>query len=118
MASSFLLFIMSSQIGYVAYIDEAGDDGLERIRPLDVRGASEWIVLSCVLIRADRQPEVVPWVQDIISQFKQHQIRYLHFRELRDDKKLLACQYISRLPVRLFAVASHKRNMVTAQVAR
>jgi hypothetical protein len=98
-------------VGYIAYVDEAGDDGLGRIRPLDHRGVSEWLVLSCVLIRADREPEVLPWLRDIISQLKQHQIRYLHFRELRDDKKLLACEYISQLPVRLFAVASHKRNM-------
>jgi hypothetical protein len=59
----------------------------------------------------DREAEVLPWAKDLIGQFKQHQIRYLHFRELRDDKKLLACEYISRLPLRLFVVASHKRNM-------
>jgi hypothetical protein len=35
-----------SQVGYIAYVDEAGDDGLGRIRPLDHRGASEWMVLE------------------------------------------------------------------------
>jgi hypothetical protein len=65
-------------VGYIAYLDEAGDDGLERIKPLDPRGASEWMILSCVLIRADREPEVLPWIRDLIGQFKQHQIRHLH----------------------------------------
>lgn len=36
---------------------------------------------------------------------------YLHFRQLRDDQKLCACEKIATLPVRLFTVISNKRNM-------
>ncbi len=88
---------MPPEVGYVAYIDEAGDDGLQRLKPADPRGASEWLALSCLLIKAGREPEVLPWVKGLIGSFNQHQITHLHFRQLKDDKKLLACQYLSAL---------------------
>ena len=40
---------------YVLYIDEAGDDGLKRVRPLDPIGASEWLVISGVLDRVNNE---------------------------------------------------------------
>ena len=40
------------EYGYIAFIDEAGDPGLNRVRPIDENGASEWLVLSAVVMRA------------------------------------------------------------------
>jgi len=48
-----------SRIEYIAYIDEAGDFGLRNIAPIDPRGASEWLVLAAVVIRADAAPGLV-----------------------------------------------------------
>ncbi len=101
---------MESRVGYIAYIDEAGDDGLQRIRPTS-SGASEFLVLSCLLIRADREVEVLPWLKALVAGLNQHQITHLHFRQLRPEKKMLAASTIANLPVRLFTVISHKRNM-------
>ena len=102
---------MRPPVGYIAYLDEAGDDGLVRVKPADPDGASEWLVLSCVLIKASREAEVLPWLKSLISSFGRHQMTHLHFRQLRDEQKLVACQYISNLPVRIFTVASNKKNM-------
>jgi hypothetical protein len=33
---------LSKPYEYVLYIDEAGDDGLKRVRPIDGAGATEW----------------------------------------------------------------------------
>jgi hypothetical protein len=46
---------MAPPIGYIAYIDEAGDDGLQQVKPSDPGAASEWLVLSCLLIKASRE---------------------------------------------------------------
>ena len=46
-----------SQVSYVAYIDESGDDGLARVKPLDPDGASEWFVLGSIVMPADPQRE-------------------------------------------------------------
>ena len=41
---------------YIAYIDEAGDPGLDKVRPLDPGGASEWMTLGAVVVCAEPSP--------------------------------------------------------------
>jgi hypothetical protein len=99
-------------IGYVAYIDEAGDDGLYRpLRPEDPRGASEWMVMSAVVVRIENDQKTVGWLKHIFNVLDQHQLSYLHFRRLRDDKKSVVCAEIANLPIRIFSVMSNKTNM-------
>ncbi|MGH7048772.1 MAG: DUF3800 domain-containing protein [Stellaceae bacterium] len=98
-------------IGYIAHIDEAGDDGLQRIKPLDQPGASEWLVIAAVVVKASRGHELVGWVRDIIGELAQPQLTRLHFSQLRPDKKELVCRKLASLPARYFVVISNKRNM-------
>jgi hypothetical protein len=42
---------------YIAYIDESGDQGLERVKPLDANGSSEWLIVSAVVIRKQNEAE-------------------------------------------------------------
>lgn len=97
--------------GYVAYIDEAGDPGLKRVRPIDENGASEWLVLSAVVMRASREPHVVTWVQDIIAELGITQRNDLHYRTLSPTRKVAAGNRIATLPLRAFAICSNKKNM-------
>lgn len=102
---------MTPPVGYIAYVDEAGDDGLQLVRTRDNPGASEWMVLSAILVRADRESTIPTWLRDIIIGLEQHQLRHLHFHKLPDDKKLWLCQQVASLPLRVFTVISHKKNM-------
>lgn len=52
---------------YIAYIDEAGDDGLNTVRPIDANGGCEWLMLSAVLIDVCREQETDAWLGDIHS---------------------------------------------------
>ena len=97
---------------FVAYIDEAGDDGLRAVKPLSSPGSSEWLILSAVVIRASNQAKVVDWVTRIRSGLYRHrQARGLHFTDLSDVNKIAACEEISDLDLRCFVVASNKKNM-------
>jgi hypothetical protein len=96
---------------YIAFIDEAGDPGLDRIRPLDPSGASEWLVIGATLIRASNEAEPVEWVRSMLSSANVRQTRQLHFRGLKDWQKVLVCSEFERLPVKGFAVLSNKKNM-------
>lgn len=96
---------------YIAHIDEAGDPGIRRVRPIDNPGASEWLVLGCSLIQATRHDEQTAWVRNILDSVGLTQNQVLHFRDLADWRKPLVCQATARLPVRLFAVVSNKKNM-------
>lgn len=99
------------EYGYVAYIDEAGDPGLKRVRPIGENGASEWLVLSAVVIRAKREPDIVGWTQSLVSSLGIRQRRDLHYRHLSPTRKLVAGEQIARLPLRAFAICSNKKNM-------
>jgi hypothetical protein len=98
--------------GYVAYIDEAGDDGLySPMRPDEPHGASEWMAMAAVVVRTENDKHAVAWAKQIIRDINQHQVRHLHFRTLREEKKPIVCSAIAKLPVRCFVVLSHKLNM-------
>ncbi len=95
---------------YVAYIDEAGDPGLQRVKPLDDRGSSEWLILSAVVIGAPNEPSVAAWRSDILCATKS-QRGDLQFTNLRPWNKRIACGEIAKLPLRCFVVCSNKKNM-------
>src|ERR1700678_4038092 len=74
---------MESPVGYIAYIDEAGDDGIKKIRTETENGSSEWLVISAVVIHAENEPQLIPWLNDTIARQKRgHQIQHLHFYKL------------------------------------
>jgi len=105
---------MNSQpksFGYIAYIDEAGDPGLKKVRPIDQNGASEWLVLSAVVIKRHREDQVLQWVRTLIDDLGIKQRRDLHYRTLSPTRKRVAAEYIAQLPIRGFAVCSNKKNM-------
>lgn len=97
--------------GYVAYIDEAGDPGLKRVRPIDANGASEWLVLSAVVIKVSREPQVLDWVGHIVENLGINQRNDLHYRTLSPTRKVSAANQIAQLPLRGFAICSNKKNM-------
>lgn len=96
---------------YIAYIDESGDPGLKKVKPLDPGGSSEWLVVSAVVIAADREREVTGWISDLRKKLNSHQLRDIHFQKLQPGRKLISCNHVAELPVRCFVVASNKRNM-------
>lgn len=101
----------SLEYGYIVYIDEAGDPGLKTVRPIDPNGASEWIVLSAVVMKAVREPHVKDWVSDIVADLGIRQRNDLHYRKLSPTRKVVAGNTIATLPIRAFAICSNKKNM-------
>lgn len=96
---------------YVLFIDEAGDDGLKRVMPIDKDGSSEWLVLSSLLVRAEDEGRCREWLDSIRTDIDALQSGVLHFRKLSPSKKIRAAEMLSELPVRCFTVCSNKKNM-------
>ncbi|WP_371931260.1 DUF3800 domain-containing protein [Nioella sp. MMSF_3534] len=96
---------------YVLYIDEAGDDGLRRVKPIDPNGGSEWLCIGGLLIRSQFETEAVDWVKGIRTDINATQGPALHYRDLSPTKRKRACELLAEHPCRLFAVASNKKNM-------
>ena len=90
---------------YHIFIDEFGDHRLKAT-------ASEWFILSAVVIQARREPDLPRWIAAIKKPMKNAQRPDLHFQKLDLPMKLRACRFIGKLPVRIFTLISHKENML------
>lgn len=96
---------------YVLFIDEAGDDGLKRVMPIDNNGSSEWLVISGLMVRAEDEVSCRKWLDSIRLDINAIQSGTLHFRKLSASKRLRAAEMLADLPVKIFTVCSNKRNM-------
>ena len=97
--------------GYVAYIDEAGDFGLRNVAPIDHRGASEWLVVSGVVIRAAAESATVDRLRSLRVAARNVQSSALQFRTLGDRQTRIVCAGVAEMDLRLFVVISNKQNM-------
>ncbi|MEO0636583.1 MAG: hypothetical protein AAFY73_08035 [Pseudomonadota bacterium] len=109
--SAFFVHIDPMSYDYVAYIDEAGDPGLKKARPIDEKGATEWLNVSCFLVREPNFGCEPVWLKDTLEDIGIRQRSDLHFRDLSPTRKRRVCELVSDLPVRYFVVSSNKRNM-------
>ena len=97
---------------YIVYIDEAGDTGLKRVQPRDPDGASEWMCMGALIIKANFEPHLVPWVSRMRENLQIRNRPDIHFRELRNERnKIRACEMLATFPATGFVVCSNKQNM-------
>ncbi|WP_425482839.1 DUF3800 domain-containing protein [Aureimonas leprariae] len=76
------LELQSQEPYFLAYIDEAGDPGIRTVAPIDPKGASEWFVVGCTVMRATNEPKLVDLVRSIKVDIRSTQRPDLHFRYL------------------------------------
>ncbi|WP_247645278.1 DUF3800 domain-containing protein [Agrobacterium tumefaciens] len=96
---------------FIAYIDEAGDPGLKNVRPIDDRGSTEWMTVSAAVICREREQEAIEWVAKINKTIGVENTQVIHFKDLTREHRLTVCEELAKLPVRLFVVATNKKNM-------
>ncbi|KJZ19590.1 DUF3800 domain-containing protein [Loktanella sp. S4079] len=96
---------------YILFIDEAGDDGLKRVRPIDKKGGTEWLCISGFLIRNANEEKLASQLQAIRTDINATQSDNLHFRKLSPTKKARAAELVAEIPSRAFVVLSNKKNM-------
>ena len=90
---------------YHIFCDEFGDQALKKT-------ASEWFILSAVVVSAQREPSTPTWVERINRRRRHWRGEPLHFADLDERAKLRATRFLGKLPVRCFIVISHKANMI------
>ena len=97
---------------FVAYIDESGDDGLEKFREPGVQGgASSWLVISACLFRQTHTLDAVSWRDEISAAIPEKKSRTLHFAELNHNQKVVATQIIATKPIRALSILTAKRTI-------
>ena len=96
---------------YIVYVDEAGDPGLKQKSAAALRAASEWFVLSAVVVRASRDADTVTWLSDMREAVRAQSRAPLHYRKLSASNQSRVCRMLAGKDLRIFIVASHKTNM-------
>ncbi|MGJ4955097.1 DUF3800 domain-containing protein [Bradyrhizobium sp. HKCCYLRH2015] len=97
--------------GFYLFIDEAGDEGLDRIRPTDRNGASEYFVLCGVLVRTEKYRELIESFNKAKQAIGLTASDEVHFRDLDENQKLVLLRSLSQAKFGLVAIVSNKRNM-------
>lgn len=90
---------------YHIFCDEFGDQALKQ-------SASEWFIVSAVVVSAKRETELPRWVARINRRRRHWRGEPLHFTALDERTKLWATRFMGKLPVRCFVLISHKTNMI------
>ncbi len=90
---------------YHIYCDEYGDQGLKH-------SASEWFIVSAVVVASHREADLPKWISRIKLPIKNQQRRSLHFADLDERMKLRSTRFLGKMPIRCFTLLSHKRNMI------
>lgn len=98
--------------GFYLFIDEAGDEGLERIRPIAPDGSSEYFVMCGVLVRTTKYAELAQSFNSIKLKVGIAPTDQIHFRDLNQAQKSTVISSLANLKFGLVAIVSNKRNML------
>lgn len=75
-------------------------------------GATEWLVLSCTVVRIENDIAQIQWIRDIQARFRTVQRPQIHFKDLTPAKREIATEVLSEKPFCGFVVMSNKKNIV------
>lgn len=94
---------------FVAFIDEAGDEGFT-YRPPPLSSSSEWFILSACVIREKNRAEVMRRLNKALGPIEaQRQSPVLHFMSLNHDQRVALAHAIGRLSIRIVSIAVNKK---------
>lgn len=97
---------------YIAYVDEAGDEGLGKLRVPGGSGQSKWLGIGAAIVAKEKDRNVVMWRDEMMAKYPQKRTRDLHFRYLNHDQSVAACQYLADKPIGICVVASNKITLL------
>ena len=100
---------LSQQSGFVAYIDESGDEGF--VFMPDGSGSSRWFVLSAVVTRRFNDLQMVECLRETRGVLGKAVKSALHFSELRHEQRVPYIRRVGDLDVRTVNVAFYKPSI-------
>lgn len=99
---------------YVAYIDEAKDEGFGKLGQGTSTGQSSWLALGAAIVSRDNDSKLPTWRNEVMALFPRKQNPDLHFRKLNHDQRVAVCKYLSEKPIGISVVASNKATILSS----
>ncbi len=95
---------------FVAYIDEAGDEGINKLR--EPSGQSRWLLLGGILVSAENDRLLPVWRDEGLALFPKKKTKDLHFRDLKHDQKVALSEFLSKKRMGVCCVCSNKETLL------
>ncbi len=94
---------------FIAYIDEAGDEGFGKLRKQDaIGGQSNWLLIGAAVVEESNDTKLPEWKRNIIVNRLRKAGPDLHFINLSHDQRVVVSQEVAKLPVWAAVAFSHK----------
>ena len=93
---------------YTIYIDEAGDEGIGKLVAGNVGGQSRWLILGACIVSYENDLKLPTLRDRILNRFPKKKSRTLHFRDLKHEQKIVACQEMATFQFGGCLALSHK----------
>lgn len=96
---------------YYAYIDEAGDEGLGKLKLNDGFGQSRWFLIGAILV-GEKNDRLLPgWKREMRAQFPEKKKPDLHWQGLTHDQRRALASSLAAKPVGAAVMLSHKTTI-------
>jgi len=100
-------------VPYHAYIDEAGDEGLGKLKVAGVSGGqSTFFAIGALVVTGENDTQLPRWRDDLVRQFPQRVGRTLHFRDLKHEQKVAVSHELAKKEFGGCVVLSYKPTIV------
>lgn len=104
---------MDNNYSFVAYIDESGCDGFDKLHC--GQNTSNWFLLSAMVVRRSIDAEL-PKRRDAILSTISRQRKIIHMRKIRNhNQKLFIAKETGQLPARFINVLSNKYSIINSK---
>ena len=99
---------------YTLFVDEAGDDKVDRLKPEHADGNSEWLCLGGYLVRSEVEADLDQRRDDLLAMVGGQPGGVLHFKKYssRNRQDVVRALASRQYPARGFVVCSYKRTML------
>ena len=97
---------------FVAYVDEAGDEGFKFRTSLPVQCSSDWFVLAAFVTRKITDLPTVKVIDQVRAEFGLHPKKHVHWKKLKHQQKVRYTQMMATLRARVLGVCVHKPSLL------
>ncbi len=100
-------------IKFVAYVDEAGDEGFGKLGTGEKTAQSKWFAIGAMVVQDTEDRNLPSWRNEIVDFFPRKKSRDLHFRDLKHEQRVQACRILATKPAGACVVVSNKVTLLS-----